>query len=62
MNSQLSPRQFEVVRLTSLGCLVTEIAAILGISRIAVTHHQAAAMEKLGTDRVCLAHEVRYQT
>lgn len=52
--SHLSPRQLEVVRLTSLGCTTAEIAAILGIAERTVVNHKVAAMSVLGTDKAAL--------
>ncbi len=51
----LTERQREVLRLTSLGCELREIAAILGISAFTVNNHRCEAMKKLGTDKATLA-------
>ncbi|QEG35125.1 Bacterial regulatory protein, luxR family [Bythopirellula goksoeyrii] len=58
MKPHLSPRQAEVVRLRSLGCDVTETAAILGISKHTVLQHRAAAMEAFGTHKAALLTRV----
>jgi len=50
----LSPRQRQVVRLTSLGCTSREIAAILGMSRWTVENHQFLAKERLGVGKAAL--------
>ncbi len=50
----LSPRHREVVRLISLGCTITEIAAILGIEPSTVDNHRHAAMLTLGVSKSTL--------
>ncbi len=50
----LTPRQREVVRLVSLGCIVEEIAYILDLAVSTVDNHKAAAMKTLGTDKATL--------
>ncbi len=50
----LTPRQREVVRLTSLGCTVNEIAKILAIAPSTADNHRSRAMKILGTDRAVL--------
>ena len=50
----LSPRQREIVRLTSLGCTSYEIAKILGMSRWTVENHQFQAKERLGISKAAL--------
>ena len=50
----LSPRQREIVRLTSLGCTSHEIAAILGMSRWTVENHQFQAKERLGVSKAAI--------
>jgi DNA-binding CsgD family transcriptional regulator len=50
----LTPRQREVVRLTSLGCTVNEIAKVLGIAPSTADNHRSRAMKILGTDRAVL--------
>lgn len=50
----LTPRQLEVVRLVSLGCIVEEIANILDLAVSTVDNHKAAAMKTLGTDKATL--------
>jgi DNA-binding CsgD family transcriptional regulator len=52
--STLTPRQREVVRLTSLGCTVNEIAKILDIAPSTADNHRSRAMKILGTDRAVL--------
>jgi DNA-binding CsgD family transcriptional regulator len=50
----LSPRQRQIVRLTSLGCTSHEIAAILGMSRWTVENHQFQAKQRLGVSKAAL--------
>ncbi len=50
----LSPRQRQIVRLTSLGCTSHEIATILGMSRWTVENHQFQAKERLGISKAAL--------
>jgi DNA-binding CsgD family transcriptional regulator len=52
--AELTPRQREVVRLTSLGCTVNEIAKILDIAPSTADNHRSRAMKILGTDRAVL--------
>ena len=52
--ASLSPRQREIVRLTSLGCTSHEIAAILGMSRWTVENHQFQAKERLGVSKAAV--------
>jgi DNA-binding CsgD family transcriptional regulator len=52
--ASLTPRQREVVRLTSLGCTVNEIAKILSIAPSTADNHRSRAMKILGTDRAVL--------
>lgn len=52
--ASLSPRQREIVRLTSLGCTSHEIAAILGMSRWTVENHQFQAKERLGVSKAAI--------
>jgi DNA-binding CsgD family transcriptional regulator len=60
----LSPRQREIVRLTSLGCTSHEIATILGMSRWTVENHQFQAKERLGVSkaavltRIAIKHKI----
>jgi DNA-binding CsgD family transcriptional regulator len=54
MKPNLTPRQTEIVRLTSLGCSTSEIATILGIAESTVDNHKAAAMKLMGTDKAAL--------
>ncbi len=56
--ASLSPRQREIVRLTSLGCTSHEIAAILGMSRWTVENHQFQAKERLGISKASLLTRV----
>jgi len=56
--SSLSPRQRQIVRLTSLGCTSHEIAAILGMSRWTVENHQFQAKERLGVSKAALLTRV----
>ena len=50
----LSPRQRQIVRLTSLGCTSREIANILGMSRWTVENHQFLAKERLGVSKAAM--------
>jgi len=50
----LSPRQRQIVRLTSLGCTSHEIATILGMSRWTVENHQFQAKERLGVSKAAV--------
>lgn len=52
--ASLSPRQREIVRLTSLGCTSHEVATILGMSRWTVENHQFQAKERLGISKAAL--------
>ncbi len=60
----LSPRHREVVRLISLGCTITETAAILGIEPSTVDNHRHAAMQTLGVSkaatltRIAIKHRI----
>ena len=60
----LSPRQRQIVRLTSLGCTSHEIATILGMSRWTVENHQFQAKERLGVSkaavltRIAIKHKI----
>lgn len=54
MASELTPRETQVVRLTSLGCTGEEIAKILKLAVPTVVNHKARAMAKLGTDKAAL--------
>ena len=60
----LSPRQRQIVRLTSLGCTSHEIATILSMSRWTVENHQFQAKERLGVSkaavltRVAIKHKI----
>jgi DNA-binding CsgD family transcriptional regulator len=56
--ASLSPRQRQIVRLTSLGCTSHEIAAILGMSRWTVENHQFQAKERLGVSKAALLTRV----
>ena len=50
----LTPRQRQVVRLTSLGCSVSEVAAILKLAAPTVDNHRLGAMRTLGIGRAVL--------
>jgi DNA-binding CsgD family transcriptional regulator len=50
----LSPRQRQIVRLTSLGCTSHQIATVLGMSRWTVENHQFQAKERLGVSKAAL--------
>ena len=50
----LSPRQRQIVRLTSLGCTSHQIATILGMSRWTVENHQFQAKERLGVSKAAV--------
>lgn len=50
----LTPRLREVVRLVSLGCSQSEIAAILGIEMSTVDNHRLAAMRTLGVGKAAI--------
>lgn len=52
--ASLSPRQREIVRLTSLGCTSHQIAKILGMSRWTVENHQFQAKVRLGVSKAAL--------
>lgn len=54
MAIDLTPRQREVVRLLSLGCSIYEVAKILDISPNTVDNTKAAAMVRLGTNKLAL--------
>ena len=56
--ASLSPRQREIVRLTSLGCTSHEIATILGMSRWTVENHQFQAKERLGVSKAAILTRV----
>ncbi len=62
--ASLSPRQRQIVRLTSLGCTSHEIATILGMSRWTVENHQFQAKERLGVSkaavltRIAIKHKI----
>jgi DNA-binding CsgD family transcriptional regulator len=54
MKPYLTPRQYQIVRLISLGCTNHEAAAILGISVDTADNHRSSAMAALGTDKAVL--------
>jgi len=56
--ASLSPRQRQIVRLTSLGCTSHEIAAILSMSRWTVENHQFQAKERLGVSKAAVLTRV----
>ena len=58
MALDLSDRQKEVVRLTSLGCTVGEVAKILKISPSTVDNHRQHAMGVMGVNKVALLTRV----
>lgn len=59
--ASLSPRQRQIVRLTSLGCSSQEIAKILGMSRWTVENHQFTAKERLGISKAALLTRIAIQ-
>jgi DNA-binding CsgD family transcriptional regulator len=54
MKPKLTPRQTEIVRLSSLGCTTQEIAEILGIAVSTAENHKAAAMKIMGIQKASL--------
>jgi DNA-binding CsgD family transcriptional regulator len=54
----LSPRQRQIVRLTSLGCTSHQIATILGMSRWTVENHQFQAKDRLGVSKAAVLTRV----
>jgi DNA-binding CsgD family transcriptional regulator len=54
MPHNLTPREVEVVRLTTLGCNKVEIGKILGMSWTTVGTHQLNAMRKVGVRKSVL--------
>ena len=60
----LTPRHREVVRLVSLGCTLSEIAAILDLETSALNNHRQAAMRTLGVSkaatltRIAIKHRI----
>ena len=54
MALDLTEREREVVRLTSLGCNLREIAAILKIAENTADNYRAHAMQKLGADKAAI--------
>ena len=54
MSLNLTEREREVVRLTSLGCNLREIAAILKIAKNTADNYRTHAMQKMGTDKAAL--------
>ena len=56
--ASLSPRQRQIVRLTSLGCTSHQIATILGMSRWTVENHQFQAKERLGVSKAAVLTRV----
>lgn len=59
--ASLSPRQREIVRLTSLGCPCHETAKILGMSRWTVENHQFQAKERLGIGKAAWLTRIAVQ-
>jgi DNA-binding CsgD family transcriptional regulator len=56
--AKLTQRHRQVVRLVSLGCTITEIAEILGLSPNTVDNHRLRAMKILGVDRATVLTRV----
>jgi len=56
--ADLTPRMRQVVRLTSLGCTLHEIAAILDVASPTVDQHRLRAMKILGTNKAALLTRV----
>lgn len=52
--ADLTPRLHQVVRLASLGCTLSDIGAILGISPNTADNHRTRAMKVLNVDRTAL--------
>lgn len=52
--ADLTPRLRQVVRLSSLGCTLDDIGAILDISPNTADNHRTRAMKVLGVDRTAL--------
>ncbi|MCC7474213.1 MAG: hypothetical protein IT425_02350 [Pirellulales bacterium] len=52
--ASLSPRQRQIVRLTSLGLTSRDIATLLSMSRWTVENHQFQAKERLGISKAAL--------
>ncbi len=54
MSELLTKRHRQVVRLLSLGCTVSEAAAILQLAPSTVDNHKTEAMARLGTNKLAL--------
>jgi DNA-binding NarL/FixJ family response regulator len=54
MSALLTKRHRQVVRLLSLGCTVSEAAAILKLAPSTVDNHKTEAMARLGTNKLAL--------
>ncbi len=54
----LTPRHRQVVRLISLGCSLTDIAAILDLEPTTIDNHKQAAMRTLGVGKSTLVTRV----
>jgi DNA-binding CsgD family transcriptional regulator len=52
--ARLTKREKEVVRLLTLGCTVSQAAAILKLAPSTVDNHKTRAMAKLGTNKLAL--------
>jgi DNA-binding NarL/FixJ family response regulator len=61
MDSELTQREQQVVRLMSLGCTVGEAAKILKLAPSTVDNHKTWAMQKLGVNKVALLTRVALQ-
>lgn len=57
----LTPREFEVVRLASLGCTIKEVAAALKIPAMNALYHKTRAMRKFAVDSVVLLTRLAIQ-
>jgi len=57
----LTPREEQLLRLVSLGCSVTEVAAILDVAPSTADNHKARLMAKLGTDKAALVTRLAIQ-
>jgi DNA-binding CsgD family transcriptional regulator len=58
---RITPRQRQVVRLTSLGCTVREVAKIVDVTYGAVIVLKSRAMQELGVNNVTLMTRVALQ-
>lgn len=62
MAVHLTKREKEVVRLVSLGCTLTEAAAVLQLAPSTIDNHKCRAMAKLGTDKLALLTRIAIKT